>query len=70
MSSGRLTYSEWMARAEAYYEASEHLRQSWTDDETERRQGEIVSDKLRNMRGAALRYAAARKVRDTRKVKP
>jgi hypothetical protein len=69
MSRGRLTYSEWMARAEALLEVSEHLGQNWTDDATERRQGEIVADRLRTMRLAALRHAVARRRRDDRDAK-
>ena len=44
-----LTKKQWLARAEAYFEAAEHLGQSWTDDPEERRQGDKVSCRLRDI---------------------
>jgi hypothetical protein len=38
-----LTKEQWLARAEAYDEAAEHLGQSWTDDAEERTQGDVVA---------------------------
>lgn len=42
-----LTKSQWMARAEAYLEAAEHLELSWTDDNDEFAQGKVVSERLK-----------------------
>ena len=66
MSAGILSAVEWRARAEAFSEAAEHLGQNWTDDATERRQGDVVASRLRTMRDAALRYAAARERKDAK----
>lgn len=66
MSDGRLSAAEWRARAEAYSEAAEHLGQNWTDDPTERRQGEVVAARLRTNQEACLRMAEARERRDTK----
>lgn len=38
-----MTTEQMFARATAYEEAAEHLRQSWTKDATERAQGDLVS---------------------------
>lgn len=43
------TKKEWLARAEAYREASEHLELAWTDDKLERQQGNIVSVRLKGL---------------------
>jgi len=37
---------DWTARGEAYSEAAEHLKLAWTEDDKERRQGDIVAKKL------------------------
>jgi hypothetical protein len=38
--------ADWRARGEAYNEAAEHLKLSWTDDPQERAQGDIVTKLL------------------------
>lgn len=42
----RLTDKQLQARYEAYLEASGHLRLDWTEDETERVEGNKVADML------------------------
>jgi hypothetical protein len=44
----KLTSKQCRARAEAYLSASEHLLLDWTDDDTEREQGNILSNQLKN----------------------
>lgn len=44
-----MTTEQMQARATAYEEASEHLRQSWTEDVTEREQGDAVSSSLQKI---------------------
>ena len=67
MSIGRLSAAEWRARAEAYNEAAEHLGQSWTDDPTERRQGDFVAARIQNMADSAIRHAVARERWDAKR---
>jgi len=43
----RLTPNDLFARAFAFEEAAEHLELAWTDNKTERKQGEFVSNLLR-----------------------
>lgn len=38
--------SQWNARAEALYEAAEHLKLTWTDNPEEYEQGLIVAARL------------------------
>jgi len=45
----KLTSTEWEARARAFEEASEHLKQEWADGITEKQQGDVVSFLLYNM---------------------
>lgn len=42
----KMTPADWKPRGDAYEEASEHLLQSWTDDDRERHQGLCVSSEL------------------------
>jgi surface antigen len=51
---------QWLARAEAYDEAAEHLHQSWTDDPTEHTQGLIASNHLRNLAQHCRNHAKAK----------
>ena len=49
--------ADWRARGEAYNEAAEHLKLSWTDDPQERAQGDIVFKLL--LRESAKRHRIA-----------
>lgn len=42
-----LTPAQCRARAEALEECADHLLLTWTDDETEREQGDVIGRKLR-----------------------
>lgn len=44
-----LNREQWLARAEAYFEAAQHLGMSWTDDRIERDQGDAVACRLRDI---------------------
>jgi hypothetical protein len=54
-----LNKEQWLARAEAYFEAAEHLGQAWTDNPEERTQGDIVSCRLRDISNKCFERADA-----------
>lgn len=55
----KLTANDWNARGLAYEEAADHLGMAWTDDKTERDQGNVVQDELYRKSEACFSRASA-----------